>query len=140
MQYIGIAEMIDKLYQGRLLALPGGSDTFLPLCNMQYIVSFLIRTISFPETIAQEYVLLDPATPKCHRLVNLAAEHLGVSAPHLQIPKVLLEKLPEVLLGGSKSSSLSFLMKTIMSLKQKNGCEDGYRRPNQYQSLFFSLD
>lgn len=108
MQYIGIAEMIDKLYQGRLLALPGGSDTFLPLCNMQYIVSFLIRTISFPETIAQEYVLLDPATPKCHRLVNLAAEHLGVSAPHLQIPKVLLEKLPEVLLGGSKEQ-LAFI-------------------------------
>lgn len=91
-----------------LLALPGGSDTFLPLCNMQYIVSFLIRTISFPETIAQEYVLLDPATPKCHRLVNLAAEHLGVSAPHLQIPKVLLEKLPEVLLGGSKEQ-LAFI-------------------------------
>ncbi|WP_262385406.1 hypothetical protein, partial [Acinetobacter baumannii] len=42
------------LYQGRLLALPGGRDTFLPLCNMQYIVSFLIRTISYPETIAQE--------------------------------------------------------------------------------------
>ncbi len=75
---------------------------------MQYIVSFLIRTISFPETIAQEYVLLDPATPKCHRLVNLAAEHLGVSAPHLQIPKVLLEKLPEVLLGGSKEQ-LAFI-------------------------------
>ena len=40
MQYIGIADMIGKLYQGRLLALPGGRDTFLPLCNMQYIVSF----------------------------------------------------------------------------------------------------
>ncbi|MGY6581707.1 hypothetical protein [Klebsiella pneumoniae] len=90
MQYIGIADMIGKLYQGRLLALPGGRDTFLPLCNMQYIVSFLIRTMSYPETIAQEYMLLDPATPKFHRLVHLAAEHLGVSSPHLQIPKVLL--------------------------------------------------
>ncbi|MDC4534119.1 alpha/beta fold hydrolase [Acinetobacter baumannii] len=108
MQYIGIADMIDKLYQGRLLALPGGRDTFLPLCNMQYIVSFLIRTISYPETIAQEYMLLDPATPKFHRLVHLAAEHLGVSSPHLQIPKVLLEKLPEVLLDGSKEQ-LSFI-------------------------------
>lgn len=108
MQYIGIADMIDKLYQGRLLALPGGRDTFLPLCNMQYIVSFLIRTMSYPETIAQEYMLLDPATPKFHRLVHLAAEHLGVSSPHLQIPKVLLEKLPEVLLDGSKEQ-LSFI-------------------------------
>ncbi|HHP7081754.1 TPA: alpha/beta fold hydrolase [Acinetobacter baumannii] len=108
MQYIGIADMIGKLYQGRLLALPGGRDTFLPLCNMQYIVSFLIRTMSYPETIAQEYMLLDPATPKFHRLVHLAAEHLGVSSPHLQIPKVLLEKLPEVLLDGSKEQ-LSFI-------------------------------
>lgn len=116
MQYIGVADMIDKLYQGRLLALPGGRDTFLPLCNMQYIVSFLIRTMSYPETIAQEYMLLDPATPKLHRLVHLAAEHLGVSSPHLQVPKGLLEKLPEALLGGSKSSSLSFLPSTIMLL------------------------
>ena len=108
MQYIGIAEMIGKLYQGRLMALPGGRDTFLPLCNMQYIVSFLIRTMFYPETIAQEYMLLDPATPKFHRLVHLAAEHLGVSSPHLQIPKVLLEKLPEVLLDGSKEQ-LSFI-------------------------------
>ncbi|WP_336005986.1 alpha/beta fold hydrolase [Acinetobacter pittii] len=108
MQYIGIADMIDKLYQGRLLALPGGRDTFLPLCNMQYIVSFLIRTMSYPETIAQEYMLLDPSTPKFHRLVHLAAEHLGVSTPHLQVPKGLLEKLPEVLLDGSKEQ-LSFI-------------------------------
>ncbi|MBJ9722934.1 alpha/beta fold hydrolase [Acinetobacter calcoaceticus] len=108
MQYIGIADMIDKLYQGRLLALPGGHDTFLPLCNMQYIVSFLIRTMFYPETIAQEYMLLDPATPKFHTLVHLAAEHLGVSTPHLQLPKVLLEKLPEILLDGSKEQ-LAFI-------------------------------
>lgn len=108
MQYIGIADMIDKLYQGRLLALPGGHDTFLPLCNMQYIVSFLIRTMFYPETIAQEYMLLDPATPKFHTLVHLAAEHMGVSTPHLQLPKVLLEKLPEILLDGSKEQ-LAFI-------------------------------
>lgn len=77
---------------------------------MQYAVyrELLIRTMSYPETIAQEYMLLDPATPKFHRLVHLAAEHLGVSSPHLQIPKVLLEKLPEVLLDGSKEQ-LSFI-------------------------------
>ncbi|KKC42487.1 alpha/beta fold hydrolase, partial [Acinetobacter sp. V2] len=67
-----------------------------------------IRTMSYPETIAQEYMLLDPATPKFHRLVHLAAEHLGVSTPHLQVPKGLLEKLPEVLLDGSKEQ-LSFI-------------------------------
>lgn len=71
-------------------------------------MSFLIRTMSYPETIAQEYMLLDPATPKFHRLVHLAAEHLGVSSPHLQLPKGLLEKLPEVLLDGSKEQ-LSFI-------------------------------
>lgn len=108
MQYIGIADMIDKLYQGRLLALPGGQDTFLPLCNMQYIVSFLIRTMFYPETISQEYMLLDPATPKFHTLIHIAAEHLGVSTPHLQLPKVLLEKLPEILLDGSKEQ-LAFI-------------------------------
>ena len=108
MQYIGIAEMIGKLYQGRLMALPGGRDTFLPLCNMQYIVSFLIRTMFYPETIAQEYMLLDPATPKFHHLIHLAAEYLGVSTPHLQLPKILLEKLPEVLLDSSKEQ-LAFI-------------------------------
>ncbi|MFX5498436.1 UDP-glucose 4-epimerase, partial [Acinetobacter baumannii] len=77
----------------RLMALPGGRDTFLPLCNMQYIVSFLIRTMFYPETIAQEYMLLDPETPKFHHLLHLAAEYLGVSTPHLQLPKILLEKL-----------------------------------------------
>jgi len=108
MQYIGIAEMIDKLYQGRLRVLPGGSDTFLPLCNMQYIVSFLIRTMFYSETIAQEYILLDPATPKFHHLIHLAAEYLGVSTPKLQLPKVLLEKLPEALLDSSKEQ-LAFI-------------------------------
>lgn len=108
MQYIGIAEMIDKLYQGRLRVLPGGSDTFLPLCNMQYIVSFLIRTMFYSETIAQEYILLDPATPKFHHLIHLAAEYLGVSTPQLQLPKVLLEKLPEALLDSSKEQ-LAFI-------------------------------
>ncbi|MDO7216170.1 alpha/beta fold hydrolase [Acinetobacter nosocomialis] len=108
MQYIGIAEMIGKLYQGRLMALPGGRDTFLPLCNMQYIVSFLIRTMFYPETIAQEYMLLDPTTPKFHHLIHLAAEYIGVSTPHLQLPKILLEKLPEVLLDSSKEQ-LAFI-------------------------------
>lgn len=108
MQYIGIADMIGKLYQGRLRALPYDRDTFLPLCNMQYIVSFLIRTMFYPETIAQEYMLLDPATPKFHHLIHLAAEYLGVNTPNLQVPKGLLEKLPEVLLDGSKEQ-LAFI-------------------------------
>lgn len=117
MQYIGIAEVIEKLYQGRLLALPGGPDTFLPLCNMQYIVNFLIRICSYPESIAQEYMLLDPTTPQFHDLIHLATEHIGVSAPHLQLPKALLDKLPEILLDGSKEQ-LAFISTDRYSVEQ----------------------
>ncbi|MEV6769808.1 alpha/beta fold hydrolase [Nocardia sp. NPDC051030] len=105
-QHIGLAGLVEDLWEGRLPALPGGPEVFVPIVTIDYFSKFLAE---IPESPAGEhYWVLDDATPRLPELVRTIADHVGVRAPRRSIPVGLLRHLPRKLTGADPET-LSFL-------------------------------
>ncbi|MEV0293511.1 alpha/beta fold hydrolase [Nocardia sp. NPDC050710] len=105
-QYLGLATMVEDLWRGRLPAVPGGADVFVPVVTLDYFARFLAE---IPESPAGEhYWVLDDTTPALPELLRTLADHLGVRAPRRTIPVGLLRHLPRKLTGADPET-LSFL-------------------------------
>ncbi|MEU4314407.1 alpha/beta fold hydrolase [Nocardia sp. NPDC024068] len=98
-QYIGLAELVRDLWEGRLPALPGNARTLLPIVDLEYFVDFLRSLPQHPETAGRSYTVLDPSTPPLPDMVRLLAAHLGVRAPRFTVPAGLVERLPRRVTG-----------------------------------------
>ncbi|MFD5874383.1 alpha/beta fold hydrolase [Streptomyces sp. NPDC060322] len=107
-QYVGLADMVGELWRGRLAALPGGPDIFLPVVALDYFVRFLASLPEKEESADDTFWLLDDATPPLPQLVALIAEHLGVRAPRRSVPVGLVKRLPRALTKADPET-LSFL-------------------------------
>lgn len=105
-QYIGLASMIEDLWNGRLPALPGGPDVFLPIITTDYFSTFLAEIPAAPP--AADFWVLDDATPLLPELVGTIADHAGVRAPRFTIPVGLVRRLPRKITGADPET-LSFL-------------------------------
>ncbi|MCB5167339.1 alpha/beta fold hydrolase [Streptomyces bambusae] len=105
-QYIGLATLVEDLWNGRLPALPGSSDTFLPVTTIDYLVRFLAEIPASP--VGEHYWVLDDTTPLLPDLIGTMAAHMGVRAPRRTIPAGLLRRLPQRLTGADPET-LSFL-------------------------------
>lgn len=107
-QYVGLAGLVGELWRGRLAALPGGPDIFLPVVTIDYLVQFLASLPEKQESANSTYWLLDDTTPDLPQLVSLLAEHMGVRAPHRFVPVGVLKRLPRALTRADPET-LSFL-------------------------------
>ncbi|MET7646533.1 alpha/beta fold hydrolase [Streptomyces sp. NPDC005426] len=107
-QWVGLADLVREVWRGRLLALPGGPDVFLPVVALDYFVQFLASVPERAESAGGTYWLLDDATPEVPGLVALVAEHMGVPAPRRSVPVGLVKRLPRALTGADPET-LSFL-------------------------------
>ncbi|MEV6521343.1 SDR family oxidoreductase [Longispora sp. NPDC051575] len=107
-QYIGLADIVADLWRGRLPALPGGRDTFVPVVTVDYFARFLASLPGRAETAGRSYTVLDDATPNLPDLVRMLAAHLGVPAPRFQVPVGLVRRLPRAL-TGVEPETLTFL-------------------------------
>lgn len=105
-QYIGLAALVEDLWNGRLPALPGGPDTFLPITTIDYFVRFLAELPASPA--GEHYWVLDDDTPLLPELIGTMADHMGVRAPRRTVPAGLLRRLPRRLTGADPET-LSFL-------------------------------
>lgn len=105
-QYIGLAALVEDLWNGRLPALPGGPDTFLPVTTVDYFVRFLAEVPAAPA--GEHYWVLDDDTPLLPALIAAIADHTGVRAPRRSIPAALLRRLPRRLTGADPET-LAFL-------------------------------
>ncbi|MGW7477914.1 alpha/beta fold hydrolase [Nonomuraea muscovyensis] len=105
-QYIGLAAMVDDLWNGRLPALPGGPDVFLPIVTLDYVARFLAEIPASPE--GEHYWVLDDTTPLLRELIGTIAAHLGVRAPRRTVPVGLVRRLPRRITGADPET-LSFL-------------------------------
>lgn len=105
-QYIGLASMVEDLWNGRLPALPGGPDVFLPIVTIDYFSRFLAEISASAE--AADHWVLDETTPLLPELVGTIADHVGVRAPRLTIPVGLVRRLPRKITGADPET-LSFL-------------------------------
>ena len=107
-QYLGIGELVEQLFYGKLAALPGTANTFVPLCHVDYVAEFGARVFEYPDTASQQYWLLDPQTPPLHDLLRQVGGIMGVKVPRRRVPVAVLKRLPAALLPGSRET-LSFL-------------------------------
>ncbi|MBT2451920.1 alpha/beta fold hydrolase [Streptomyces sp. ISL-43] len=105
-QYIGLAALVGDLWNGRLPALPGGPDTFLPITSIDYFVRFLAEIPASPA--GEHYWVLDDTTPLLPELIGTIADHTGVRAPRRTVPVGLLRRLPRRLTGADPET-LAFL-------------------------------
>ncbi|MFD8816494.1 alpha/beta fold hydrolase [Streptomyces sp. NPDC059627] len=107
-QYLGLAEVVSGLWQGRLRALPGGPGVFLPVVPLDHFVRFLAALPQDPGSTDGTYWVLDDSTPELPALVGLLAEHLGVRPPRRSIPVGVLRRLPRAITRADPET-LSFL-------------------------------
>lgn len=105
-QYIGLATLVEDLWSGRLRALPGGPDTFLPIVTIDYLVKFLAEVPASPA--GEHYWVLDDNTALLPELIRAIADHTGVPSPRRSVPVGLLRRLPRKL-TGAHPETLSFL-------------------------------
>ncbi|GAA2883942.1 alpha/beta fold hydrolase [Nonomuraea rubra] len=104
-QFVGLASLVSDLWHGRLPAVPGGREVFVPVVDAGYLAAFLAR---LPEHEEGAYWVLDDRTPVLPELIGLLAGHMGVRAPRRTIPVGLLRLLPRALTGADPET-LSFL-------------------------------
>ncbi|MGW4324394.1 alpha/beta fold hydrolase [Nocardia sp. NPDC004573] len=107
-QYIGLATVVEDLWNGRLPAVPGGPETFVPIVDLDYFTDFLISLPTLPDTAGRSYTVLDERTPVLPKLIRLLAGHLGVPAPRFSIPVGVISKLPRALTGADPET-LTFI-------------------------------
>ncbi len=105
-QHIGLASLVEDLWNGRLPALPGGPDVFLPVVTIDYFSRFLAELPTSPA--GQDHWVLDDTTPRLPELVAAVADHMGVRAPRRTIPVGLVRRLPRKITGAGPET-LSFL-------------------------------
>ena len=103
-QYFGLGELVDNLWNGKLPALPGRRDTFVPVVDINYVTRFLVGLPTLPDTSGNSYTILDPATPNLPDLVALVAEHLHVRAPRRSVPVAVLRALPRAVTKADPES------------------------------------
>lgn len=103
-QYFGLSDLVYNLWQGKLPALPGNRDTFVPVVGIDYVAKFLARLPRLPETANQSYTILDPDTPSLPDLTRMIADHLGVRAPKFSIPAPIIRALPRKLTNADPES------------------------------------
>lgn len=83
-------QLIRNLSSGKLKAIPGNAEHWLPLVSVDYLVA-LITHLGFDSSAARQQVLaLNEATPSLLNMVKQISNLLGVRAPNRYIPKGLL--------------------------------------------------
>ena len=107
-QFLGLATTVLDLLAGRLPALPGGRDTFVPVVTVDYLATFMALLPTLEETAGRSYWVLDDATPALPALLRLIGDDHGVKVPRLRVPAGLLRRLPSALTRADPET-LSFL-------------------------------
>ncbi|MCB9618099.1 MAG: alpha/beta fold hydrolase [Sandaracinus sp.] len=107
-QLLGLGDAIADLWHGRMPALAGAKDTFVPIVSVD-VVARLFRAAVERETLpSRDLVVLDENTPSFLALLRAATEHLGVPLPKLVVSPGLARRLPRAL-SGVEPEALSFL-------------------------------
>ncbi|MDX2968891.1 alpha/beta fold hydrolase [Kribbella solani] len=107
-QQIGLAATVRDLWQGRLAALPGNAETFVPVVTIDYLAKFMAPVPTLDETRGKSYWVLDDDTPGLREMLTLIGRHYRVREPRLSLPVGVIRKLPRGLTKVDPET-LSFL-------------------------------
>ncbi|WP_327437775.1 SDR family oxidoreductase [Pseudomonas donghuensis] len=111
-----LMELIRNLVQGKLAAVPGTPEHWLPLVSVDYLVELVAACAFDPAMVGQELLALDDQTPNLRELLAQVAHPLGVKAPKHHMPlrlmKLLLSVAPIARLLNTNVEALDFIQTT----------------------------
>ncbi|MFB4316495.1 alpha/beta fold hydrolase [Actinomadura sp. 21ATH] len=135
-QYIGLADLIGRLWTGRLPALAGTRRTFVPVVTVDHLARFMAAVPEHDGGPFRAHWVLDGSTPDLPDLVALLARHLGVRAPRALLPAGLVRRLPRAL-SGIDPEALAFLAEDRYDTASADALADaaGLARPPVQEAL-----
>ena len=77
-QQIGLATSLRDLWRGKLAALPGNGDTFVPVVTVDHLARFMALVPTVPEAAGRSYWVLDDHTPALPDLLAEVGRHYQV--------------------------------------------------------------
>ena len=107
-QTLGLGTTVLELLAGRMPALPGGRNTFVPVVTVDYLPAFTAMLPTRKDTAGTSYWVLDDDTPALPDLLRVIGADHGVKVPHVSVPVWLLKRLP-VAITHADPETLSFL-------------------------------
>lgn len=85
-------QLIDNLAHGRMAAIPGTPDHWLPLVAVDLLAKLIARAAT-AEVVPATLLALDPATPSLQEMLAVAATTLGRKPPRRYLPMPILAAL-----------------------------------------------
>ncbi|MGH8383263.1 SDR family oxidoreductase [Pseudomonas sp.] len=111
-----LAELIRNLVQGKLAAVPGTTEHWLPLVTVDHLVELVAACAFDPAMAGQELLALDEQTPNLRELLAQVAQPLGLKTPKhhisLRLLKLLLSIPLVARLLNANAESLDFIQAT----------------------------
>ena len=93
-QTLGLGTTVLDLLAGRMPALPGGHNTFVPIVTVDYLATFAALLATRADTDGLSYWVLADTTPPLPDLLGLIGDDHGVDVPRIHVPVALLKRLP----------------------------------------------
>ena len=136
-----LVELIRNLVLGKLTAVPGTAEHWLPLVTVDYLVELMAVCAFDPAMVGQELLALDDQTPNLRELLVQAAKPLGLKSPKhyisLRLLKLLLSIPPVARFLNSKPEALDFIQTTRFdtAVVEQFANRHGIAKPDIRQSL-----
>ena len=111
-----LVALIRNLVQGKLTAVPGSAEHWLPLVTVDYLVELVAVCAFDPAMVGEELLALDDQTPNLRELLAQVAKPLGLKSPKhhisLRLLKWLLSIPPVAWFLNTKPEALDFIQTT----------------------------
>ena len=123
------AELITAVRDGRMLAIPGGPDHWLPLVTVDYVADLLAAVAADPPLRGTEMLALDPTTPDFAELVGVIARAADRPVPTRRVSVELVRQLAGMPVLGRLVSASPESLAFIRTERYDQTVESDYTRP-----------
>jgi len=136
-----LVELIRNLVQGKLTAVPGTAEHWLPLVTVDYLVELVAACAFDPAMVDQELLALDDQSPNLQELLVQAAQPIGLKPPRhhisLRLLKLLLGIPPVARFLNTNAEALDFIQTTRFDTTavEQFANRHGIAKPDIRQSL-----
>ncbi|MDR2297052.1 MAG: SDR family oxidoreductase [Comamonas sp.] len=136
-----LVALIRNLAKGKLAAVPGTAEHWLPLVTVDYLVELVVACAFDPAMVGKELLALDDQSPNLRELLGQVAQPIGLKPPRhhisLRLLKLLLSIPPIARFLNTSSEALDFIQTTRFDTVavEQFANRHGIARPDIRQSL-----
>ena len=136
-----LVALIRNLAQGKLTAVPGTAEHWLPLVTVDYLVELVAACAFDPAMASQELLALDDQSPNLRELLVQVAQPMGLKPPRhhisLRLLRLLLSIPPVARFLNTNAEALDFIQTTRFDTAavEQFANRHGIAKPDIRQSL-----